>query len=324
VATGKRVLRGLQLRCFPFLAVRGSRATFNSISGHPSHRFTQGIMPVPRSLAILCPEAGYHLSWRGTFDQISAALSSVGIETQAVPWSSPLPNRSDPVTPLLAWGYQRKIDTWNDVLSALATDTLLINSTELLRWNTTKHYLFELNKKGIPIVPTIYRASAKHPDLCAFFREFDTETLVIKPIVGAGSEGLLRVNSPEEAPLIVTEILIQPFIKSVCEHGELSLIYFSGAFSHAVCKLPAHGEFRVQSHFGAKEVAVKPTSECLELGQRAVGACPERPTYARVDIVRDESKLYIMEIELIEPELYLLNDNHNIARFAQAFCKKVL
>lgn len=274
-----------------------------------------------QSITILCPDSDSELNWSCAYLKISEALSTVGIATHAVPWSSPMSHKSDAVSPLLAWGYQRKIGRWNKLLDVLSEEFVMINAPELLRWSSTKHYLFDLRNAGIPVIPTIYRSLARRSDLHAVFNEFNTDTLIIKPVVGAGSEGLIRVNSPDDAPSTMTEVLFQPFVKSICEHGELSLVYFSGDFSHAVCKMPRAGDIRVQAHFGATSFAIEPPEACLVLGNRVVGACPGLPTYARVDMLRDDSSLYVMEVELIEPELYLLDAPGNLAPFADAFAK---
>jgi hypothetical protein len=200
---------------------------------------------MPPSLAILCPETEYELDWNPSFADLSDALSTVGIAAYAVPWPDSASHRPDAVSPLLAWGYQRKLAKWSGLLDGFSGKSVMINSPELLRWNSAKHYLFDLEGAGIPIVPTIYRSSATRNDLPAVFREFDTQALIIKPVVGAASEGLMKITSPGEAPPIMTDVLIQPFLESVCEHGELSLVYFSGTFSHAVCKMPRAGDIRV-------------------------------------------------------------------------------
>jgi glutathione synthase/RimK-type ligase-like ATP-grasp enzyme len=279
---------------------------------------------MPPSLAILSPETEYELDWSSSFVDIGDALSAVGIAAYTVPWPASASHRPDAVSPLLAWGYQRKIAQWTGLLDGFSGQSLMINAPELLRWNSAKHYLFDLGRAGIPIVPTIYRASVTRSELPAVFREFDTEALIVKPVVGAASEGLIRIASPDDAPAIMTEVLLQPFLESVCEHGELSLVYFSGSFSHAVCKKPRAGDIRVQDHFGARSFSAVPPEECLVLGERAVGACPGVPTYARVDMVRDDAQFCIMEVELIEPELYLKNDPGNMARFAEAVARTML
>ena len=285
--------------------------------------FEEGGVPVSRTLAILCPEDGYELNWNPSFQRLSEALLPAGIATIAIPWSQFSSHKSDAVSPLLAWGYQRKIGAWHRMLDGLSDQSIAINSLALLRWNSTKHYLFDLARAGIPIVPTLYRPLATRSDLAAAFRTFDAGTLIVKPVVGASSDGLIQVTSVDDAPASMKEVLIQPFIRSISEHGERSLVFFGGRFSHAVCKKPRAGDIRVQEEHGGECFAVHPSEECIRLGERAVRACPELPTYARVDIVRDGAKLYVMEVELIEPELYLTEEPENLRLLAGAFARSM-
>lgn len=288
---------------------------------HRQNSAMPGALAVQPTLAILSPETGYELNWKSSFDKISAALATVRIAARAVPWSAAMSRPYEAVCPLLAWGYNRKIAAWRRMLDGLSRECIIINSPALLRWNSTKHYLFDLERAGVPTIPTIYRSSVSRSDLRTVFREFDTETLIIKPVVGASSEGLIRIDSPDEAPAAMTDVLLQPFFNSICEKGEISLVYFAGGFSHAVCKMPRAGDIRVQEHLGGKSFAMDPPQDCVLLGERAIGACPGVPTYARVDVLRDESRLYVMELELIEPELYIPDAAENILRFAEAFAE---
>ena len=99
-----------------------------------------------------------------------------------------------------------------------------------------------------------------------------------------------------------------------------SLIYFGGRFSHAVLKSAAHGDFRVQSEFGGQMTAVAPDDDLLATGEAVIGALPEQPLYARVDLVRagNGTGFWLMEVELIEPSLCLRHDPGAAARFAAA------
>ena len=157
---------------------------------------------MPPSLAILCPETEYELDWGSSFVDINAALSAVGITAYTVPWSASGSHRPDAVSPLLAWGYQRKIAQWTGLLDGFSGQSPMINAPDLLRWNSAKHYLFDLERAGIPIVPTIYRSAVERSELPALFREFDAEALIVKPVVGAASEGLIRIGSPDDAWIV--------------------------------------------------------------------------------------------------------------------------
>jgi hypothetical protein len=127
------------------------------------------------------------------------------------------------------------------------------------------------------------------------------------------------------AELTGRAVLAQPFVRAIPEGGEVSLFYFGGMFSHAVRKIPAPGDFRVQEEHGAEIATIIPTSEILQAGARAMDAVPEVPLYARVDLVpaNDAEGHWLMELELIEPALYLRMNPEAPRRFAEAFVRQV-
>ena len=110
---------------------------------------------------------------------------------------------------------------------------------------------------------------------------------------------------------------MQEFLPEIAD-GELSLIYFDGIFSHAVRKRPPQGEFRVNSRFGATRSAETPSREVTEQGAAALRALPELPLYARVDGVVRDGALIVIEVEVLEPALFLEFDPPSAERFADA------
>ncbi len=101
-------------------------------------------------------------------------------------------------------------------------------------------------------------------------------------------------------------MILQPLIEEIARTGEFSLILFEGEFSHAIVKRPKEGDFRVQPHLGGVALPCMPPPGTIALAQKALAAAPVMPTYARVDIIPDgEGTLKIMELELIEPALYI-------------------
>jgi glutathione synthase/RimK-type ligase-like ATP-grasp enzyme len=114
-------------------------------------------------------------------------------------------------------------------------------------------------------------------------------------------------------------MLIQPFMASVAQEGEYSIMLFDGTFSHAIVKRPKAGDFRVQPHLGGTEVPCAAPLGALELARSALAAVPAEATYARVDMVADEEgALRIMELELIEPALWLQHAPDKGAAFTSA------
>ena len=115
-----------------------------------------------------------------------------------------------------------------------------------------------------------------------------------------------------------TELLVQPFLPEVVGSGEWSAIFLGGAFSHSVLKRPAPGDFRVQEELGGRsEPGTAPTS-IRALGEAALARVPGLVAYARVDAVVTPSGPLLMELELIEPALYLASSPDAGRRFAEA------
>jgi glutathione synthase/RimK-type ligase-like ATP-grasp enzyme len=165
----------------------------------------------------------------------------------------------------------------------------------------------------VPTVATVWVEGGAEIDVEAVLAERGWEEAVVKPAVDLGAKNLHRVRASAgdaqpalEAVLARGKAMIQPFLSSLEAEGELSLIYIDGAFSHAVRKRPAQGDFRVQSIWGGTFEGANPDSAQLAVGERALGQLNEPPPYARVDLVEDlTSQPALIELELIEPNLYL-------------------
>ena len=213
----------------------------------------------------------------------------------------------DVVTPLLAWGYHRETDGWSAVLDRCEAESInLINPAPLLRWNSDKAYLFDLEAAGVVIVPTIACRALDANALADAATRFKTSDLIVKPARSAGSDRTYRLSLSDPIPADVAQLpmLIQPTMPGIA-NGELSLLFFGGRFSHAIVKRAPSGEFRVQPQFGGSVHAIDPPASAMRLAEAALAACPVSPAYARVDMVSDGDGFALMEIELIEPSLFL-------------------
>lgn len=226
------------------------------------------------------------------------------------------------ILPLLAWGYPRDTAHWYALLDRLEREALPVaNPVALLRWNSDKAYLAQLADAGIPVVPTRYVGHLDAAALADACRYFAVDRLVIKPPVSGGAEGtfLLGPDDPVPAAWAGQRMLIQPHCPAISSEGEWSLFLFGGRYSHAIIKRPASGDFRVQEQFGGREEAVEPPAEALALAQAVLAAAPTPTLYARVDMVRlPDGKLALMELELIEPALFLHLAADGGAAFAAA------
>lgn len=261
-------------------------------------------------IACLVPAPDYPEPWRWAFDVEAQALEAVGASVDPVPWTEAGElSGYDLVLPLVAWGYHYDYDRWVDVLDRVETARIpIVNPPALLRWNGDKAYLAELAERGVPTVPTIAVEACCDEDLEEARRQFGSEQLVIKPPISASASGTHRLGSNDSLPAESRgrPMIIQPLIEEIARTGEFSLMLFDGEYSHSVVKRPKSGDFRVQEHLGGVTLPSKAPPGAVALAKQALAAAPARAAYARVDIVPDdEGVLRIMELELIEPALFL-------------------
>jgi glutathione synthase/RimK-type ligase-like ATP-grasp enzyme len=274
-------------------------------------------------IALLTPAPDYPERWGWAYDVPAEALRDARASVDAVPWTQPSDlSGYDLILPLVAWGYHERYAQWLDLLDRLERERLpVVNHPELLRWYSDKAYLAELGTKGVPTVPTIAVEACCDEDLEEARRHFDSDWLVVKPPVSAGAAGAHRLGPTDSLPEANRRrpMIIQPLLEEIATTGEFSLMLFGGKFSHAVVKRPAPGDFRVQPHLGGSTHPCAPPPGSEELARAALAAAPAPPIYARVDMAPDDAgNLMIMELELIEPALFLDLAPGSEHRFAQS------
>ena len=274
-------------------------------------------------IAFLVPDPDYPEPWRWAFDVEAEALIAAGAEVVPVAWTEDRDlSGFDVVLPLVAWGYHLRYRDWLAFLERAETSSIpMINPPALLRWNSDKAYLAELAELGVPTVPTLAVEACCDADIDEARRRFGSEFLVIKPPVSAGASGthLLKPNDDLPADSRGLPMIIQPLIEEIGKTGEFSLLLFDGELSHAVLKRPRPGDFRVQPHHGGVTLPCTAPPGAEALAKQALAAAPAKATYARVDIVPDdEGTLRIMELELIEPALFLDYEPASTAAFTKA------
>jgi glutathione synthase/RimK-type ligase-like ATP-grasp enzyme len=262
-------------------------------------------------IAVLVPDLAYPEPWRWTYDPQAAALTAAGAAVEPIRWTQVGDvSGHDLVLPLVAWGYHLDYDRWLALLDrAEAEGWPMINPPALLRWNGDKAYLAELADRGVSTVPTLAVESCCDADLEEARRRFESEWLVIKPPISASAAGTHRLGPKDDLPADSRRrpMIIQPLIEEIAKTGEFSLMLFDGQYSHAVVKRPKTGDFRVQEYHGGVTLPCRaPPAGAIKLAQAALAAAPADASYARVDIVPDDQGvLRIMELELIEPSLFL-------------------
>jgi len=262
-------------------------------------------------VAILVPDPGYPEPWRWTYDPEAQALADAGAEVTPIAWTEAEDLSSfDVVTPLVVWGYHVDYPRWLELLDRAERERwAMINPPALLRWNGDKAYLAELATRGVSTVPTLAVEACGDADLEEARRRFESDWLVIKPPISASAMGTHRLGPNDDLPADSRgcPMIVQPLIEEIATTGEFSLMLFDGEYSHAVVKRPKAGDFRVQEYHGGVTLPCPaPPIEAIRLAQAALAAAPAAAAYARVDIVPDDQGvLRIMELELIEPSLFL-------------------
>jgi glutathione synthase/RimK-type ligase-like ATP-grasp enzyme len=281
-----------------------------------------------------------------------AELGRLGIAASAQTWDDPSVFWAafDAIVLRSTWDYHLRIDAFRRWIAARATEgAALWNPADLLLWNTHKFYLRELEAGGVPIIPTRFvpapsggmkvaaesragKVAAESragrnapPDVARILEEEGWTRAVVKPAVSGGAWRTHLVDRaaasrlPETDPALGTDdILVQQYLPEIESGGEWSLVYIDGAFSHAVRKRPASGDFRVQTELGGTFAAARPDPALVRQADRILAAIDSPWLYARVDGVAAEDRLLLMELEVVEPSLFLDAAPDAVRRFAAA------
>ena len=235
-----------------------------------------------------------------------------GFRAQPVIWNDPTIDWEQFDIALIrsTWDYLDEKEQFLHVLSQIeASSCKLFNPPAAVRWNIDKHYLFDLEKWGVTIIPTVLASNASTDSLPRLFGDDHLQNVVLKPTVGLGGSHSHRISLDQLDNTLTTlhtaqpqhEYLIQPFIESVINEGEWSFIFFSGQLSHVLLKKPAPNDYRVQGIYGGTVQSVEPASHDRAQAQAVIAKLPFDMLYARLDFVRVGDQLAIMEVELIEP-----------------------
>jgi glutathione synthase/RimK-type ligase-like ATP-grasp enzyme len=276
-------------------------------------------------IAILTPDAtseGFRTRWPEVLEDNAVPLRASGLAVEGRDWAAAEDLADfDLVLPLLAWGYPFAPDRW---LAATrrweAQGARLENPPTVLRWNMDKAYLGTLAGRGAPVVPTRYVEQVGAGALADAARAFGADRVVAKPRISSSGWRTIRWSpgdpvdgGPQGAAMI------QPYLRAIETEGEVSLFYFAGRYSHSVSKRPRPGDFRVQPEFQGIIRPHAPAPDEREAAERILAAVDEPLLYARVDLVRGrDGEPRLIELELIEPDLYLVHAADRGAAFAQA------
>lgn len=257
-------------------------------------------------------------------------LQKKGLNIQREVWNNQNVNWTDYDAVVLKspWDYHEKIEEFEAWINHLNEKKVkMYNSAEKLIWNTDKHYLKDISDAGFPTIKTIYleKDSSLEKNL---FDILKTEILVVKPCVSAGSKNTILV-SKEEFDSKFEEVntwlkeeayMIQSFVKQISE-GEWSLLFFGGKYSHSLLKTPKDQYFRVQHYLGGKIHYTEANENLRAQAQKIVDVFAQNELYARVDGALIDDVFHLMELEMIEPYLFLDGNENHMENYYQALIK---
>ena len=268
-----------------------------------------------------------------------ASLEARGVVLSHPIWDDPDVDweRFDACLIRTTWDYMERREAYVAWAESVAQRIPFFNPPEIIRWNTEKTYLKELQDRGVPIAPTLFLEAGSKVDLSELMGAQGWKRGFLKPTVGATARETLRFGLHEldgaqrhlNRMLVEEGMMLQPYLSAVEEVGELSALYMGGRFSHAVRKVPQPGDYRVQDDFGAKDFPVELNAHQRELSDRAVQAASEfSPSgellYARVDWLTDDSgQLVLTELELVEPSLFFRHSTAAADQLAEALLQRI-
>lgn len=264
---------------------------------------------------------------------LAAALRALGYQVEPEPWTDIDPNthlESEPVVLRSTWDYQRIPTMFAAWLDAMAdSGRVLLNPPDVARANIDKIYLQALAAAGVAIPQSRWIEKPDRQALAAVLDEERWTQAVIKPRIGATAHGTFLIApdalpaDDDLAPARASGALVQEFIPEIRERGEVSMVYAGGQFSHAVVKRGKDGDFRVQQDFGGAVEPFGPDGSLMAFGESVMAHVPASCAYARVDIVHSARGPLLMELELIEPELYFTIVPGSAERTARAIIERL-
>lgn len=251
--------------------------------------------------------------------------------------------RYDAVVLRSPWDYHLRRDAFLHWAARVACTTRLFNLLEVVRWNTDKRYLADLDAAGVAVVPTRFVAPDAEPlsAIDAFLAAFpDAAELVVKPTVSAGSRDTQRYRRDQAlaaANHVGTlldagrDAMLQPYLDAVDVRGETALLYFDGVFSHAIRKaaLLRPDEAGLDHTAVPEAIAARtPDADELRTGETVLAALHARTggplPYARIDLIRDaDGAPRLLELELVEPSLFFAQAPEAADRFVAALRERL-
>ncbi|KYK10115.1 MULTISPECIES: hypothetical protein [Streptomyces] len=283
---------------------------------------------MPRIALVTC-RPGPRISVDRDLPVLARALADAGASASVEVWDDAGVAWSafDLVLIRSTWDYSWRADEFTAWAERCGGATRLANPAVVVRWNTDKRYLADLAAAGVPTVPTSYAAPGESPGLP------DGHEYVVKPTSGAGARFAARYTPGEHATAVRQvermhaegfTAMVQPYMRAIDTAGERALQFFGGRLLHASRKgaVLAPGtpyDARKVAHPGLEPWT--PTAAEVAVAEAALAAVPgaAEPLYARVDLVDgDDGRPRVMELELVEPNLFLWLHERSLPRVVEA------
>lgn len=273
-------------------------------------------------------------------------LDERGVAVRVASWDDDRVDWADATAVLVrsTWDYFDRRDAfvaWAEAVEA--TGTPFWPGADLIAWNSEKSYLRTLEAAGVRGLPTVWAGPHDDPvPAVGTVRERGWDDVVVKPAIGGGAMGLRRFTgvlaSRTEVLALAEHVrelgrtgggaMLQPYLPDIAASGELSIFFCEGRVTHAVRKVAADGDFRVQPEHGGTFALQTPEADELDLATWSVAAVAARagaaPLVSRVDVVRDlDGRPGVIEVELIEPRLFLRIAPEAAAVYADAITARL-
>jgi hypothetical protein len=225
------------------------------------------------------------------------------------------------------WDYHRQADRYLAWAERVARESRLWNPLEVVRWNSHKSYLEELGRRGLPVLPSV--TGRQGESLASVLEQRGWRRAVVKPAVSADADGTYVVSLEQarafepqyQAAVAAGQQLVQPYVEEIESGGEHSLLFYDGQYSHSVRRPPG---LIARNPNSPPATVLEPTATERAIADRAVAGIAPVPLYARVDlVVRREGPPALMELELIEPSLYLAYHSEAPARLAEGVLRRL-
>jgi glutathione synthase/RimK-type ligase-like ATP-grasp enzyme len=237
---------------------------------------------------------------------LAEGLAARGARVAWAVWDDPTVDWDafDLVAVRATWDYPDHLDAFRGWVQTVAMSAELVNRPRTILGNLHKGYLTDL---GPDAVPTVVVPAGMTVDMAAL----GWPSAVVKPAVGAGGHGVVRGATQRDLDALTLEapqpidVVVQPYLRSVEDEGEVSVVCIDGQPTHAVCKKPAVGEFRIHEHLGGTAERIPLRQDQADVARRMLSRLPMPPTIARVDLLEGPDGPLVGEIELVEPYLWL-------------------